>query len=159
MVWPAAGADEDKVRIERSIEIVAPSEKVWSFLVEPEKILKWWIALGRFEYTGEQRDGVGTSFYIEEKVTGRLVRLNFRVTEWLRNKRLAFEMTSGDFVKAYEQVWTIESTPSGSRFTLSQEFELLYGIAGKLLEPFARRQSEDLIERMLLNLKRLVEAS
>jgi len=147
------------MRIERSIEITAPPEEVWCSLVTPEKILKWWITLERFEYTSDQRDGVGTPFYIEEKVTGPLMRLNLRVTEWLRNKRLAFSMTSGDFVKAYEQVWTIEGTPSGSRFTLAEEVELPYGIAGKLLEPFARRQSEDLIERMLGNLKRLVEAS
>lgn len=146
------------MKIRRSIEIAAPPEKVWPFLVEPEKILKWWITLERFEYTSEQRDGVGTPFYIEEKVTGPLMRLNLRVTEWLRNKRLAFSMTSGDFVKAYEQVWTIEGTPSGSRFTLAEEVDLPYGITGKLLEPFARRQSEDLIERMLANLKRFVEA-
>ncbi len=29
------------MKVQRSIEIAAPPEKIWPFLVEPEKILKW----------------------------------------------------------------------------------------------------------------------
>ena len=146
------------MRIRRSIEIAAPPEKVWPFLVGPEKILKWWITLERFEYTGEQRNGVGTPFYLEERAAGRLMKLNFAVTEWLRNKRLGFSMTSGDFVKAYEQIWTVEATPSGSRFTFMEEIEFPYGIIGKILGLLGRRRSEATVGEMLARLRSLVEA-
>ncbi len=33
------------MKVQRSIEIAATPEKIWSFLVEPEKILRWCITL------------------------------------------------------------------------------------------------------------------
>ena len=146
------------MRIERSIDIAAPPERIWPFLVEPEKILKWCITLEKFDYTGEQRSGVGTPFYFEEKASGRLMKLNFATTEWVENERLAFSMTSGNLVKGYEQRWAIEPTPSGSRFAFMEEIELPYGILGKVLGLFARRRSEAIVAEMLAKLKDLAEA-
>lgn len=146
------------MRVQRSIEIAAPPEKIWPFLVEPEKILKWCITLEKFEYTSEQRSGVGTPFYFEEKAAGRVMKLNFVVTEWVENERLAFSMTSGNFVKGYEQRWTVESIPSGSRFTFMEKVELPYGIIGKILGLFARGRSEATVREMLAKLKSLAEA-
>jgi len=145
------------MRVQRSIEIAAPPEKVWPFLVEPEKILEWCITFEKFEYTSDQRNGVGTPFYLEERAAGRLMKLNFAVTEWLRNKRLAFSMTSGDFVNAYEQTWTVQATPSGSRFTFMEEIEFPYGIIGKILGLLGRRRSGAIVGEMLAMLKRLAE--
>jgi len=146
------------MRVQRSIEIAAPPEKIWPFLVEPERILKWCITFEKFEYTSDQRSGIGTPFYLEERAAGRLMKLNFAVTEWLRNKRLGFSMTSGDFVKAYEQTWTVEATPSGSRFTFREEIEFPYGMIGKILGLFGRRRSGAIVGEMLARLKRLAEA-
>jgi len=30
-----------KMKVQRSIDITAPPEKIWPFLVEPNKVLKW----------------------------------------------------------------------------------------------------------------------
>lgn len=87
------------MKIQRSIEIAVPPDKIWSFLIEPEKIMKWFTLLQKFEYTSKQRSGVGTSFYYEEKSGGRLMKLNYAVTEWVENKRLAFGLTSGPLKK------------------------------------------------------------
>ena len=147
------------MRVERSVGIAAPPEKIWPFLVEPEKILKWCITLEKFQYTSEQRNGVGTPFYFEEKATGgRLMKLNFAVTEWVENEKLAFTKTSGNMVKGYEQRWTVEATPSGSRFTFMEQVELPYGIIGKILGLFARSSSEAHVKEMLVKLKSLAEA-
>ena len=86
------------------------------------------------------------------------MRLNFAVTEWVENKRLAFSKTSGNFVKGYEQRWTVEATPSGSRFTFMEKVELPYGIIGKVIGLFARRSSEATVGEMLAKLKSLAEA-
>ena len=144
------------MRVQKSIEIAAPPGKIWPFLVEPEKILKWCITLEKFEYTGEQRGGVGTTFYFEEKAAGRLMKLNFAVTEWVENERIAFHKTSGNSVKGYEQRWTVEAAPSGSRFAFMEQVELPYGIIGKILGLFARRRSEATVDEMLVKLKSLV---
>ena len=146
------------MKVQKSIEIAAPPDKIWPFLVEPEKILEWCITFLKFEYTGEQRSGVGTTFYLEEKAGGPLMKLNFRITEWVENERVAFSMISGTFVKGYEQSWTVEATPSGSRFTFMEEVKLPYGIIGKIMGLFAQRGSEATVGKMLPKLKSLAEA-
>ena len=146
------------MRLQRSIKIAAPPEKIWPFLVEPEKILKWFTLLEKFEYTGEQRSGVGTLFYYEEKSGGRLMKLNYVVTEWVENERLAFSLTSGP-LKKDDQVWSIEATPTGSRFTLEEDVELPWGIIGKVMGAlFVGRTIGKNLEGILANLKRLAEA-
>jgi len=146
------------MKVERSIEIAAPPEKVWPFLAEPEKVLEWYIPLQKFEYTSEQHGGVGVPLYFEEKVAGQLMKLNCIVTEWVENEKIAFIMTSGKGMKTYGERWTIESTPSGSRFSFAEQGELPYGIIGKLMEPLAQSMSEATIEKMLAKLKSLTEA-
>jgi len=146
------------MRVQRSIEIAAPPEKIWPFVVEPDKILKWFYLLQKFEYTSEQRSGVGTPFYYEEKSAGRLMKLNYRVTEWVENERLAFSMTSGP-LKKNDQIWSIEATPSGSRFMLIEDIEMPWGIIGKIMEAlFVGSIVGKHLDEMLANLKSLAEA-
>jgi len=146
------------MRVQRSIEIAAPPEKIWPFLIEPEKIMKWFNLLQKFEYTSDKRSGAGTPFYYEEKSGGRLMKLNFVVTEWVENERLAFRMTSGNFLKSYEQRWTIEATPPGSWFTYMEDIKLPYGIIGKILGLFAWFSSQATVKKMVGKLKSLTEA-
>lgn len=146
------------MKVQKSIEIGVLPEKIWPFLVEPEKILKWCITLEKFEYTGKQRSGVGTLFYFEEKIPGQLMKLNFKATEWVENERLAFSMTSGNYAKKYDQRWTVQTIPSGSIFTFTEDFEFPYGILGKVLGLFARLSSQATVGKMLARLKSLAEA-
>jgi uncharacterized protein YndB with AHSA1/START domain len=147
------------MRLQKSIEIAAPPEKIWPFLVEPEKILKWCITFQKFEYTGEQRGGVGTPIYIEEKAGPTpLMKLNFAVTEWVENERIAFKLTSGTGVKGYELSETIEATKDGSKFTLTENVEMPWGIVGKLLESVGRGTAEGHFREYLAKLKSLAEA-
>ena len=128
-------------------------------MVEPEKILKWCITFKKFEYTGDQRSGVGTPFYIEEKSGPMpLMKLNFTVTEWAENERLAFSLTSGTGVKGYEQRWIAEATPTGSRFTFMEDVELPFGIIGKLIGLVGQNMSKATAGKMLVILKSLAEA-
>ena len=146
------------MKVHKSIEIKAPPEKIWPFLVEPDKILQWCITFIKFEYTGEKRSGGCTTFYLEEKAGGPLMKLNFSIIEWIKNEKVAFSMTSGNFVKGYEQSWTVESLPTGSRFTFWEHVKLPYGIIGKFMGLFAKHGSETTVEKMLSKLKSLVEA-
>ena len=144
--------------VQKSIEIASPPDKIWSFLIEPEKIMKWCFTLKNFKYTGEQRSGVGTPIYFEEKAAGQLMKLNFAITEWVEKQELAFKMTSGNFVKGYEQKWLVEAIPSGSKFTYMEKIKLPFGFIGKIMEVFARRGSEATVTEMLTKLKSLAEA-
>ena len=120
------------MKVQRSIDIAASPEKIWPFLVEPEKIMKWFTHLKKFEYTGQQRGGEGTTFYYEEKSSGQLMKLNYKVTEWVKNKKIAFSVISGSLTKD-DQVWSIEATPAGSRFTLFEDLDLGMGFIGNII--------------------------
>jgi uncharacterized protein YndB with AHSA1/START domain len=57
-----------------SVDIEAPPERVWSYLVEPEKAMAGFTALKRFEWTSEER-GVGATFVWLEEAGGRDLNL------------------------------------------------------------------------------------
>jgi uncharacterized protein YndB with AHSA1/START domain len=144
------------MRIQRSVEIAAPPEKIWPFLIEPEKIMQWFNLLKKFEYTSEQRSGAGTTFYYEESNGPMLMKLSYEVTEWVENERLAFSMTSGP-AKKDDQVWAIEATPSGSRFTCTEDYEMPWGILGRMIVALVGWMIGKRIQEILDNLKRVVE--
>ena len=146
------------MKIQKSIEINAPPEKIWPFFVEPEKVLQWYSTFRKFEYTSNQHSGVGTPVYIEEQAVGPLMKMHFKATEWEENKKLALRMVSGSGVKSYHQVWLLENIPSGSRFTFMEEIELPMGIIGKLIGLIAQKMSETTVNKIQLKLKALVEA-
>ena len=146
------------MKIEKSVEIAAPPEKVWPFLIEPENILKWYFPLQRFEYTSEKPATKGASLCFEEKVAGRLMKLNCVITECVENEKMAFKMTSGNMMKSYEERWTLEKTPNGSRFTFMEQGKLPYGLVSRLIEPLAQLMSGSVIQKMFARLKSLAEA-
>jgi hypothetical protein len=145
------------MKIHKSIKISAPAIKIWPLLVEPRNILKW-CPVETVRLTSEQHSGLNTPFYFEERAIGRLFMMNFVVTEWVVNQRVAFKMTSGNIVKGYEQRYTIQSTPTGSQFTCFEDVKMPYGVIGRVAGLLRRLVSEARLERMLDNLKTLAEA-
>jgi len=144
--------------VQKWIEIETPPDELWTFLTEPEKILEWYIPLQRFEYTTEQQGGVGAPFYFEHKTPMGTMKLNCVVTEWVENEVFAFKMTSGNLIKGYAERWTVEATPSGSRFTFTEEVDLPFGAIGRWIQPLAQRSSGATVEKILTRLKSLAQA-
>ena len=146
------------MRIQKSIETAASPQRVWPLLVEPEEILKWFTLLEKFEYTSDQRRGAGATFHYEEKSGRRLMKLDYRVTDWVENERFAFTLVSGPLPKD-DQVWSIAVVPAGSKVTLEEDVELSGGVFGKLLLALlVGRMIGKHLGEMLANLKRLAEA-
>jgi uncharacterized protein YndB with AHSA1/START domain len=146
------------MKVQKSVEIAAPPKKIWSFMTEPEKVLQWYIPLQKFEYTTDKRNTVGAPLYYEEKTALGLIKFNCVVTEWVEKEKFAFKMNSGNMMKTYEEMWAVEPTPAGSKFTCLVQGELPLGIIGKLLNPFAERGTGSTVEKMLAKLKNLAEA-
>jgi uncharacterized protein YndB with AHSA1/START domain len=146
------------MKVQRSVEIKSPPEKVWPWLIEPDKIRKWFTLLRKFEYTSEQRGGVGTTFYYEEKSGGQLLKMNYKVIEWEENRKIAFGVMSGS-LKKDDQVWSIDSTPTGSRFTMFEDLDMPMGIIGKFIGAlFGQMMIGKNMEKILGNLKNLAES-
>lgn len=146
------------MKVQKAIEINASPEKIWLYFVEPEKVLAWYSTFRKFEYTGDQHSGVGTPIYIEEQAGGGLTKMQFEVTEWVENVKLAMRMISGASYRSYIQQFLLESIPSGSRFTFIEEIVLPYGIFGRMIGFFAEKMSAATVDKIQLKLKSLVEA-
>jgi uncharacterized protein YndB with AHSA1/START domain len=146
------------MRIQKTIEIAAPPERIWPFFVEPDRVLQWCSTFRKFEYSGDLRSGVGTPLYIEEQAVGPVMKMHFEVTEWKENDKLALRMVSASSVKSYEQEWWLDPTPSGTRFTFVEEIEFPFGVFGKLLGLIAQRMSAATVDKMQAKLKALAEA-
>ncbi len=146
------------MKVQKSIDIMVPGEKIWPLLVEPDKIVKWYDTMKNFKYTGEQRNGAGMPFYFEEPSPMGTMKIYFITTDWVENSKIAFKMTSGNALKAYEQIWSITALPSGSRFTFTENVRLPYGILGKIMGFFGRFSSISSVKKILIKLKAAAEA-
>ena len=145
------------MKVRKSIEIGAPPEKIWPFLVEPEKVKKWFTTLEEFKYTESQHSGVGTPIYVEERIPNRLLSVTFVAEEWVENERIMLRATSSNYPRRYHIEWLIEPTDSGSRFTFFEHFEFPYGVWGKVLDILGPIVTRANITKWLTELKRLVE--
>ena len=145
------------MKVQKSIEIAAPPDKIWPFMTEPEKIMEWYFPLQKFEYKAGKKPEVGSPLYFEEKVTTGIVKLDCEVTECSKNESFAFKMTSGNMMNSYEERWLLESIPSGSRFTFAGQGEIP-GFFGRLIGPVVQLMSGATIDKMLVKLKNLAEA-
>jgi uncharacterized protein YndB with AHSA1/START domain len=145
------------MKIEKSIEIAAPPERIWPYFIDPEKILQWSITFKEFRFTGEQQRGVGALLFIEEKASGPLMKMDFEIIEWVENERIRLKMISGAPLKSYEQLWTLEPTESGSVFTFFEEIVFPLGILGKLIGFVGKGSSNKFVTEMQSKLKSLVE--
>jgi uncharacterized protein YndB with AHSA1/START domain len=143
--------------VHRSIDIEVTPERVWPFLVEPDKVLRWCSTLHEFRYADERR-GPGAHVYVEERAVGPVLKIDFEATEWIDNRLLAFHMTSGSGVRAYDQRWSLDPVPTGCRFTFDEHVELPFGPLGRLLGAVGQRTSEAHVTQMLASLKALAEA-
>jgi uncharacterized protein YndB with AHSA1/START domain len=145
------------VKISRSIETSASPQRVWPLLVQPEAIRKWFTLLETFEYTSPPPHGPGSTFHYDERSGGRLMKCDYRVTEWMENQRFSFTLTAGPMPKD-DQVWRIEPLPAGSRVTLEEDVELPGGVFGRMiLRLGVGRGIGKHLEEMLVNLQGLAE--
>ena len=145
------------MKVEKSIEISAPPEKIWPFLVDPEKILMWFDSFKKCEYANEKTIGAGTAYYVEEKVPGPLRKINFRVTDWNENENLTLEMTSGKNVNSYEIRWNLKADNTGTAFHFVEEIGMPFGVIGKILGVLGQKTADRMVEGMLIKLKDLSE--
>jgi uncharacterized protein YndB with AHSA1/START domain len=144
------------MKAENSIEIAAPPEKIWSLLTERENLLKWHPRAQTFDFIGEQRSGVGATFYMVGKSDGRLMRSVCEITDWQENKKFAFHEILG-MTKKFDAAYNIEATETGSRLTMMWDTVMPYWIIGSIMLLFFRKQWVEMSDQMIANIKILAE--
>lgn len=145
------------MRVDKSIEISAEPERIWPFLADSNKIPLWFDSLKKCECTSERSSGVGTTYYVEEKVPGPLRKINFEATTWDENEKMTLRMVSGKNVSGYEIQWQLEPAGAGTRFHFIEDVGMPFGFVGKILGALGQQTANKMVGDMLIKLKNLSE--
>jgi len=145
-------------RVEKSIEIRAPPEKVWEML--PLDRLPEWVAgykgaVKSVEYTSkirtpEDKLRVGATAQGIPKKQGESVKFKMEITESLENEKITYRLYG-----AYHGLVThiLEPVEKGTKMTYVVDYEMPWGILGKIIEPLFKRD----FDRDLKNFKSILE--
>ena len=147
-------------RVERSIEIRVPPEKVWEMLAL-DRASEWNEgSMKNVEYTTEvstpkDKYRVGASAHATIKGEGEV---HFEITESLENTKITIQGKGGKTFKDMMLTYTLEPVEEGTKLTQRTDYELSWGILGKFLDKLvAQRITEKDMERQLEQLKGILE--
>ena len=142
-------------KLEKTITINAPVEKVFSYLQDnPTNLLQIWPSLVAVEDVQQLPNG-GTSFRWAYRMAG----INFKGTsediEYVSNQRVITK-TKGGIEATY--TWTFRSKDGGTEMTVEVDWTVPVPVLGKLAEALIVRQQERGFDLVLANLKDRMEA-
>jgi len=148
-------------RVESSIEIEAPIEKVFAFLSNPknkEKILAH--AEVKVENVSEQPIGVGTTYRWSGVLAGRKVGFHsHEIVEFEKNRRFVDHHKGGGSLKKEESTFVFAATDRGTKVTMSIDYELPYSVLGKILDKLRfRKEFERFLNVGAQKAKEILEA-
>ena len=131
-----------RLELSHSIEIKTTPEKIWNFLKNPENYTIWhpqdhikviWTEGKPFE--------VGSKFYSEQRVFGKVQKYNAKIQEIIPNRKIVFTFKFPVSLISPEIEWRIESKGSNTVFTA-----ISYLRAGYLLKKVFKKGMNKLIE-------------
>ena len=145
------------MKFSNSIEIHVPPEKVFYWLEDPNRAMRWMTSVTKAEIINETPNMVGTTFieYIEEN--GRGIEMHGVVTDFVSNKRLAFQL-DGDF-NSVEVDFTLEGKEGITQLTQNAEihFKGIMSVLSILLGPFFKKKIMSQVRSEFTRLKELCE--
>ena len=145
-------------KLERSIEIDAPRERVYQVLTDPRCLGEWVTIQEELEEAPEGRDLVeGDTLRQRMKVAGQSFKLAWTVIEVDPPTRIVWE-GSGPVGSKARAVYDLDDNgQGGTRFTYINEYAMPGGIAGRLAGRAITKASGGEADRSLERLKKLVE--
>lgn len=146
-------------RIERSIVIEAPVEKVFAFVTDLDNFIKTqppemeMEVLSRDE--GPQRAGFIAK--VRAKVGDQVWELEVETTEFVKNKKHAARQKGGP-MKKFDMLDMFEPADGGTKWTSIVEYELPYSLLGKLIDKLkVRKDMEKSMDYSAKKTKELIE--
>lgn len=142
-------------KIEKSIEIAASPEKIYSKGVW-EKILEWHSGFNTVEWTSEEKNKVGSTLHVTGEVAGIKAEVDIEITEWRDNEMVAWRTLRGS-IKGSGSA-SMVPTKFGTKYTVVIEYQLPYSIFGKIIDRMnVHKTIEKICDDALKKLKEEVE--
>jgi uncharacterized protein YndB with AHSA1/START domain len=141
-------------RIEESIEIKCPVDKVFAYTTDAKNWPKWQSSIPESEQTSQGPMDIGTTFKGVSRMMGRSMRWTAIATEYESNKKWGKNITSGSL--AIEERVTYNPVEGGTTFTIL--YDMKVGGFLKLLSPVMAGSMRKETKKSLGNLKSILEA-
>jgi uncharacterized membrane protein len=142
-------------RIEKSLEINVPPEKIWP-LVTWDRVPEYYDSIKKVERTSKDKYKVGSTAHVTGEIAGLKGVYDAEITEIIENKKASWRTISGDITMIYSL--TIDPTKVGSRITIAVDYELPYSFLGKLIDKMrVHKELEKDAEKALQKIKDTVE--
>ena len=141
-------------RIQESVEIKYPVDKVFAYAVDEKAWPKWHPDMLEAEQTSSGQIGVGATFRGANRVMGRRTEWISKVTEYELDKVWVENITSGSM--QFEERLLFDPVEGGTKLTVVSEMKV--GGLLKLLSPMVASTMRKQIRGSLSNLKSVLEA-
>ena len=151
-------------RVESSVEIKAPIEKVFVYLSNPKNQEKIFVDSDfKIEDVSEQPIGVGTKYRISGVIGGRKVKTHWHeFVEFEEDQRIVSHEVKGGggALKSEDLTFVLGTTDSGTKLTIMEDYELPYSVVGKMLDNLMFRNAfERFIQSGAQKAKEILEAT
>lgn len=140
-------------KIEKSLWINAPVEKVFGFMAQPENLPVIWPSLQEVRDVQPLPNG-GYAYDWTYKMAGVRLEGHAEWTEFVPNQRIVFKNESG-IPSTF--IWTYQAEAGGTRVAVSVDYTVPNAILGKLAAPVLHKINEQEAETVLTNLKARLE--
>lgn len=141
-------------KLEKSITINAPAEKVFGYINVPTNLPEVWPSMVEAKDVERLSNG-GTRFRYVYKMAGMRLEGSNEDVEWVANERMVSESRGG--IES-TSVWTFEPEESGTRVTAAMDYTVPIPVLGKLAERVVLGMNEREAETLLANLKARMES-
>jgi uncharacterized protein YndB with AHSA1/START domain len=151
---PIGQGGETVAKVERSILINAPVEKVFAYINDPANLPEIWPSMIEAKEIERLPNG-GNRFRWVYKMAGMRFEGSSEDTECVANERVVSE-TKGGIESTI--AWLFQPEAGGTRATNVTDYTVPIPLLGKLAESFIVRQNENEIKVLMANLKDRMEA-
>lgn len=147
-------------RVEYSVEVAAPVEKVFAFATDwkcMEKIGPKDAEI-KVEKLTEGPIGIGTKWRISGIMVGRKMDDVVEYVEFEENRRVRTRLVSSNTMKRFYVTAVFEATDGGTKYTEIWDYELPYGVLGKLIDKLkVRKDIQHFLNAILEKGKEILE--
>jgi len=139
-------------RIDNSININAPVEKVFTYLADPTNIPEWMV--GMTEVMDVTGSGVGLRYHWKYKMAGVPLKGKSTRTEHVPNERLVVESKEG-----IPSTFTFAFAPheGGTKLDMDVDYTIPIPVLGKLAEKLVLKRNQREMELNNQNIKERLE--
>ena len=140
-------------KVQRTISINAPVEKVFAYIADPMNTPEWVPSM--MEVKDVIGSGVGQHYRWTYKMAGVRIQGESTVTEHVPNERRVMQ-SKGGIVSTWD--FNLESQDAGTKLTVDIEYTIPVPVLGKLAEKLVLKRNEREADLAMANLKENIEA-